>query len=163
VETLRASSNPDTWNAIGVVRASAGNLDGGIEAFQHAGALDPRNAIARQNIGLTRLRQGDPSGALSAFEAASALDERLPRTWNGRGVALNELGRPEDAIRAWQRALELDPNQLDALFNLGVVALQRGHSELGRGALTRFVKVAPPARFPGDLARARALLASGQP
>jgi len=163
LEALSASTNPDTWNAIGVARASSGNPAGGIEAFRHAARIDPRNAVAQQNIGLTLLREKKPAEALAAFDASAAINDRLPRAWNGRGVALQEMGRSEEAIRSWQRALELDPGQFDAMFNLGVVALEKGQVALGREALSRFVELAPPAQFREDLSRARTLLAAKAP
>ena len=45
------------------------------------------------------------------------------------------------------------------MLNLGVVALERGQTALGREALGRFIASAPPGLFAADIARARKLLA----
>ncbi|HSS45733.1 MAG TPA: sulfatase-like hydrolase/transferase, partial [Thermoanaerobaculia bacterium] len=158
LEPLARTQNPDVLNALGVVRAGAGRVPEALEAFHRALEVDPGNAIAYQNIGITELHRGNFSAALAAFDSAFAINDRLPRAWNGRGVALQQSGRPQEAILAWKRAVELDPEQFDALFNLGVVALERGDSELARSSLSQFVERAPVGRFGPDIARARAML-----
>ncbi len=165
LEPLRGSSNPDVWNAIGIARASAGERERAVEAFEQALRIDPKNAVAWQNIGLTRVHANRPREALAAFDRAFALNERLPRAWNGRGAALEELGRHGEALESWKRALELDPRQFEALLNIGVVAMEQGNRDLGREALARFAATAPPALFAADIERARRLLrkaAAGQ-
>lgn len=158
LEPLASSQNPDVLNALGVARAGANRIPEALEDFHRALEVDPGNAIAYQNIGITELHRHRLSAALTAFASAFAVNDRLPRAWNGRGVALEESGKPQEAIQAWKRALELDPEQFDALFNLGVVALEQGDSELARSSLSRFVERAPTARFGPDIARARAML-----
>jgi arylsulfatase A-like enzyme/Tfp pilus assembly protein PilF len=165
LEPLRGSANPDVWNAIGIARASAGERERAVEAFEQALRIDPKNAVAWQNIGLTRVHADRPREALAAFDRAFALNERLPRAWNGRGAALEELGRHGEALESWKRALELDPRQFEALLNIGVVAMEQGNRDLGREALARFAATAPPALFAADIERARRLLrkaAAGQ-
>lgn len=159
LEPLATTQNPDVLNGLGIALAGAGKTRDALKAFHRAVEVDPRDAIAYQNIGITQLHQGKWKEALASFDAAFAINDRLPRAWNGRGVALKESGRPEEAIQAWKRAVELDPEQFDALFNLGVVALERRDTDLARSSLSQFVDRAPPARFGPDIARARVLLA----
>ena len=124
--------------------------------------LDPRNAVACQNIGIALVKSGNFAGALTAFDRAFALNDRLPRAWNGKGVALEELGRHAEAVAAWKRAVDLDPGQFDALFNIGVVSAQHGDAATARVALRAFIERAPP-RSRGDVARARQILAGLPP
>ena len=159
LEPLGKSSDPDAWNAIGVARAGAGRTSEAVEAFEHALRLDPRNAVACQNIGIALVQSGDFAGALAAFDRAFALNDRLPRAWNGRGVALERLGRHPEAVAAWKRAVELDPGQFDALFNIGVVSAEHGDAATARIALRAFLERAPASRSPADVARARRILA----
>ncbi|HEX9304251.1 MAG TPA: sulfatase-like hydrolase/transferase [Thermoanaerobaculia bacterium] len=159
LEPLATSQNPDVLNGLGIALAGAGKTREALEAFHRALEVDPRDAMAYQNIGITQLHHGKLSEALASFDAAFAINDRLPRAWNGRGVALKESGRPEEAIQAWKHAVELDPQQFDALFNLGVVALERRDTDLARSSLSQFVNRAPPARFGEDIARARVMLA----
>jgi arylsulfatase A-like enzyme/tetratricopeptide (TPR) repeat protein len=159
LEPLRESKNPDARNALGIARATAGQTDRAIEAFEAALRLDPRNAVAWQNIGLTRLHAGQPEQALEAFDRAFAINDRLPRAWNGRGAALEGLGRHAEALESWKRAIALDPQQFESLLNLGVVAMEQGQRDVAREALSRFASTAPPALFAEDIRRARRLLA----
>ena len=159
LEPLATSRNPDVLNGLGIALAGAGKTREALAAFHRALEVDPRNAMAYQNIGITQLHHGKFPEALASFDSAFAINDRLPRAWNGRGVALKESGRPEEAIQAWKHAVELDPGQFDALFNLGVVALERRDTDLARSSLSQFVDRAPPARFGPDIARARVMLA----
>ncbi|MFN2634817.1 MAG: sulfatase-like hydrolase/transferase [Thermoanaerobaculia bacterium] len=158
LEPLSGSEDPDIANALGVARASAGQSGAAIQAFERALRLDPRNAVAWQNIGITLVHSRDLQGALRAFDKAFALNERLPRAWNGRGVVLEELGRHAEAVAAWKRAVDLDPGQLDALFNIGIVSARQGDSATARVALEQFVARVPASRAPSDVARARQIL-----
>jgi Flp pilus assembly protein TadD len=155
---LRSSKNPDVSNALGIALATAGDPARAIEAFQNALHLDPRNAVAWQNIGLTQLHANRPAEAIESFDKAFAVNDRLPRAWNGKGAALEALGRHAEAIEAWKKAIALDPQQFEAMLNLGVVALEQGQRDLARESLSRFLAGAPPALFSEDLARARRLL-----
>jgi arylsulfatase A-like enzyme/tetratricopeptide (TPR) repeat protein len=160
LEPLRPSASTDTWNALGIVLATAGRVSDALAAFEAALRVDPKNAIAHQNIGLTLVQHGRPQEAVAAFEKAFSLNDRLPRAWNGLGVAQEQLGRHREALDSWQRAVRLDPAQFEALLNLGTVALQQGDRQLGRKALERFVATAPPGLFAQDIRRARTLLAA---
>ena len=75
-----------------------------------------------------------------------------PRTTNVLVVSASK------AFASWSRAADLDPRQYDALFNLGVVAAQRGQTDVARKALARFVATAPPAVYARDLQEARRML-----
>jgi tetratricopeptide (TPR) repeat protein len=74
------------------------------------------------------------------------------------GVAQAQVGDAPGAIASWTRATELDPKQYDALFNLGVLASQRGQAAVAREALRRFVTTAPPSAYARDLQQARQML-----
>jgi Flp pilus assembly protein TadD len=159
LEPLGKSTDPDSWNAIGIARAGAGRTAEAVDAFEHALRLDPRNAVACQNIGIALVQAGNFAGALAAFDRAFAINDRLPRAWNGRGVALEQLGRHPEAVAAWKRAVELDPGQFDALFNIGVVSAEHGDAATARVALRAFLERVPASRSPADVSRARRILA----
>ena len=158
LESLRGSKNPDVSNALGIALATAGDSSGAIATFQNALRLDPKNAVAWQNIGLTQLHARRPAEAIESFDKAFAINERLPRAWNGKGAALEALGRHSEAMEALKKAIALDPQQFEAMLNLGVVALEQGQKDLARDVLSRFLATAPPAVFAEDLTRARGLL-----
>jgi tetratricopeptide (TPR) repeat protein len=160
LEPLREGATADTWNAIGIVLSTAGRVPEALAAFEGALRVDPKNAIAYQNIGLTHVQHGHSQEAVAAFEKAFAVNDRLPRAWNGLGVAQEQLGRHREALDSWQRAVALDPQQFEALLNLGTVALEQGERALGRRALEQFIATAPAGLFAEDIRRARKLLSS---
>lgn len=159
---LSGTRDPEILNDIGIGLATAGRAEEALRTFEKVLQLDPKNAVAYQNMGITHLQNGQVDRALAAFHAALALNDRLPRAWNSEGVALEQSGRPREAIEAWKKAVAVDPNQFDALFNIGLTARAIGDDGESRAALEDFVKRAPAAHYGPDLARARAALAGGR-
>ena len=83
---------PTSGTRSGSRRAGAGESDKAIEAFEQALRLDPKNAVAWQNIGLTRVHANRPQDALGAFDRAFALNERLPGPGTGGAPRSNSSG-----------------------------------------------------------------------
>lgn len=152
------SPDPDTQNALGLALADAGRIPEALDVYRRILERDPRDAIAYQNMGVALLKQGNAREAVERFDRALAIHGNLPNSWNARGVAQARLGDPDGAIASWRRAIELDPRQFEALFNLGIVAGQRGDRRLAREALTRFAETAPPALYAKDIAQVRGML-----
>jgi len=160
LEPLSGSADVEVLNALGIARAGAGDRRLALEAFQRALAIDPRDAIAYQNIGIAELQFGNSREASAALDRAVALNDRLPRAWNARGVALERTGRPADALAAWKKTVEIDPLQFDALYNIGLAAGQLKQYAEARRALRDFVSHAPPDRYGAEIRRARQLLSA---
>ena len=158
LQPFLSTSDPDTWNALGIARSDSGQAAEASRAFERALELDPENVEAMENLGIVRLRAGDPAGAEERFRRALAIDARLPRAWNGIGVAQAQLHREREAIDSWTRAVTLDPKLYDALFNLGLTAGKNGMRAEARRALEQFVATAPRAVYGADLAKARQML-----
>jgi arylsulfatase A-like enzyme/Flp pilus assembly protein TadD len=155
---VKKSDDPDTQNAIGIALADLGHTAEALAVFEKIVQSHPTNAVAFQNMGIALLKTRNASAALEKFDRALAVNEKLPRALNGKGVAQVELGDAPGAIVSWTRAAELDPRQYDALFNLGMVAAQRGQVDVARDALRRFVATAPSSLYARDLQEARRML-----
>jgi len=110
-------------------------------------------------LGIVLLRLDRVEEARQELERALALDPKLPDSWNTLGVALYRLQGAKPAMTAWKKAIALDDEQFEALFNLGLVALQSGDRAEARRALRRFAERAPADRFGEDIERARVTLA----
>jgi arylsulfatase A-like enzyme/lipopolysaccharide biosynthesis regulator YciM len=155
-----ATNDPALLNAYGIALADLGRPREAVQQFQRALQLDPRNALAFQNLGIVALRAGNVDAAGQNLTRALELNPKLPRALNTLGVVFARRNDFPRAVDAWQRAVALDPRQYDALFNLGMVAGRAGRRDEARKALTQFVNTAPPARYAEDIATARRALAS---
>jgi superkiller protein 3 len=86
--------------------------DKAIECFRKAIELDPKNAMAYQNIGGALLMQGKPDESIAAFRTAIQLDPASKLAANayfGIGKALENQGTPGERIAYFEKAVELDP------------------------------------------------------
>ena len=130
------------------------------------GRADPAQAPGPGRLGPQGAREpGDRAApdepapeARDHLKRALALNDHLPIAWNTLGVALYQLEGPAAAIDAWQRAVTLDPKLYDALYNLGLVAAEKGRWVEARQALRQFAETAPPQRFAADIQKAQAIL-----
>ena len=77
--------------------------------MRHALTLDPRHAIALQNLGESLRKQGRFEEALEYYRAAMETDAGNPMPHAGMGDALFRLGRYEESLRSLDRALALEP------------------------------------------------------
>jgi len=158
LEPLGAGDDPLNVNAWALALSEAGRQAEAKAALARALALDAENAPAMELQSLVALRLGNFAEARDRARAALALNDDLPRAWNDLGVALYQLRDVDGALDAWQHAVDRDPRLVDALWNLGLKALERGRYDQARKALEGFVAVAPPAQYGPDLERAREIL-----
>ena len=98
----------------GILRLRRNQMDGAIEDFDRAIALDPNQPESYLNKGATLLRMNNPSDALGLFTVALEHDTRHPAVAHyGRAIANEELGNVREAYNDYRRASELDPNWSD--------------------------------------------------
>lgn len=159
LQPLAGRGDAITLNALGSALSEAGRHAESLAVLQKASRQYPNDPKAFENLGIVTLRLHRPAEARDALRRALALNPSLPIAWNTLGVALYQLNEPGPALDAWQRSVTLDARQYDALYNLGLVALEVKQIAQARQALGQFVATAPPQRFAGELQRARQLLA----
>ncbi|HEY0158338.1 MAG TPA: sulfatase-like hydrolase/transferase [Thermoanaerobaculia bacterium] len=148
----------DVLNAYGIALADVGRPADAVRQFERALTIDTTNATAHQNLGIVALRNGNAAAAEQHLNRALSIDAELPLALNTLGVLYAQTGRTDPAIDAWRRAIALDPRLYDAMFNLAVVSGQNARWDVARGALTQFIRTAPPARYARELASARQML-----
>ena len=78
--------------------------------FEEAARLDPKSALAVNNVGFTHYRLGDMQKAVSWFEKTLALDPNRAIAHANLGDALLALGRKAEARREYESFLRLQPN-----------------------------------------------------
>ncbi len=93
--------------------------------------------------------RGDLATALAAADAALAADPLDPGLLYLRAVIIGEQGRTAEAMEAMRRVVYADPENILALYWLGVWALRVGRREHGRRSL-REARVRCSAHPPGE-------------
>jgi Flp pilus assembly protein TadD len=158
LETI-TEDDTEALNALGIAYGAAGRRADAARAFQRALALDPTNGLAHQNLGTLDLIGGNLSGAEASLREALAIDPTLAEAHTTLGVVLAATGRRTEAVDAWKRAVELEPTEFKALYNLvKELAAQSRTAELQRYG-DQYVRTAPPALYPAEIAQVRKLLA----
>src|SRR5207302_1959983 len=72
-----APDNPQGWNSLGYDLFHAGDLDGALEAFEHAVGLEPTRASTYFNLARIAARMGDKSKVIEHFVRAVELQPDL--------------------------------------------------------------------------------------
>lgn len=158
LERYAGKADVEVLNAYGIALADVGRPDQAVAQFQRVLEIDPTNATAYQNLGIVALREGRVRDAEQFLGRALQMDAKLPLALNTLAVLYAQTGRTAEAIETWKKAVTLDPHLYDALFNLGVTASRAGQRDIAATALRRFIDIAPPERYAGELAAARQLL-----
>ena len=83
-------------------------------------AINPRHALAHNELGTALSRRGAESEAEASFRAALAVRPDLASAQFNLGNSLRKRDAIEDSIVAYQRALEIQPGFWNALVNLAV-------------------------------------------
>jgi arylsulfatase A-like enzyme/Tfp pilus assembly protein PilF len=116
----QTGDDPDALIALGNAYTLAGRLADGLRTFRHLIDLDPKNAVAYENLGATELQAKDFKGAEASLRKAIELDPDLAGAYTALGVTLASTGRKSEALDAWKRAADLgDPN---AIANLRMMS-----------------------------------------
>lgn len=112
----------------------------------------PQEARFYLNLGVLDAEQGQMDRALQRFHQAVERGPKLvpPRLYLAQSLC--EVERYEDGLRAYDDVLALDPNQVDALFNSGLVLAELGRNAEAVARLEQAQRVRP------DLAEIRAAL-----
>jgi choline-sulfatase len=155
------SRDGETLNALGIALADSARIDEALKVFRQVLAADPSNVQAWQNIGIALLKADRPGGVAQArenLEKSIAFGVRNPKAWNALGVAWMRSEEPARALDAWARCVEYGPEEYDALYNMGLVALRIGDRARAKESFEKFLASAPAARYARELAEIRKLL-----
>ncbi len=94
-------------------------------------------------LGLIDFRNNDIRGALSEFEKLLSIDPKDVAGNFNRAFMLERLNRYHDAREAYLAVIQLDPMNLDARFNLGLLAHSIGADDEARHHLEKLKALAP--------------------
>jgi arylsulfatase A-like enzyme/tetratricopeptide (TPR) repeat protein len=147
----------EALNSLGVVLTQTGDHNRARRSFGSVLERSPHAATTWNNLGLLELSDHHADQAARAFEQAVAADPRFAQAWEGLGAS-RVATDPSGAVEAWRRALELEPRNYDLLFNIAALLHDHGRASDARPYLERFVREAPPDKYPREIAMFRAWL-----
>ena len=92
-------------------------MEEGVEWFEQALTLEPKNANTRHNFATMLSQTGNHGKALRQLDAALAIDPRRSETWRRRAGVKDALGDVDGALDDYDEALERNPNDVNSLIN----------------------------------------------
>ena len=150
----------EVLRTLALATARAGSADAALALLQRARAIDPGEAQLLVDEGTVALMADRRGAARAAFEQALTRDPTLTRAHSSLAALAVDEGRLSDAAAHWREAVARDPSEFGRIFALGVAQARAGRTPQARAALEFFAATAPPARYAGEIAQARAWLAN---
>ena len=159
IELLSATAgdDPDALTTLGNAYVTANRPRQAIATFERLLTLDPRSALAYENLGAAQLQARNFAAAEKTLRQSIALDATRAGAHTSLGVALASTNRRSEAIESWVRAIALDPGDLNALFNVTVNLVEAGRRDEAAPYAQRFIAAAPPS-MQSDVAEIRRLM-----
>jgi serine/threonine-protein kinase len=105
--------------------------------FRRGIALDPRSALARNQLAMYLSIRGRPADAIAEARSALQLEPLSPIVNADLGLHLLYAGRRAEAVEQLRRTLDLDSNSVSANLGLGVAYGLEGRHEEAVAALGR--------------------------
>ena len=121
---------PAVYVTLARIHEATGKHDLGIQEFQHALTLNPRDADALGGMAGSYESAGRIAEAETTFKKAAAL---RPDFWDGYdelGNFYDRQGKYPEAIAQYRRAIELTPDNAQAYLNLGAAYIDAGDPKL---------------------------------
>ncbi len=125
----QGSDQADEWLRLGVQAQVAGQLGAAQGHYQQALRLDPRHAIAAQNLAIVFAQSNLLNEALLTIERAAMADGIHGCIQMNWALMALESERIDEALAASQRAIELAPNDVPALVARAMVLTTAGMPE----------------------------------
>lgn len=128
---------------LGVAYVKAGKEPLAREALQEALALEPEHFRANYAAGILAFKQGMDRASEGYLKAALAsrpddLDALLTL-----GAVYHRTRAYDQAKEAYLAVLRRDDDNVKAIYNLGMLALDQNQLEEGRGYMERYMKLQP--------------------
>lgn len=120
----RGKEDPALLNIIGIVEANNGNLSNARNYFESALKLSPTFAPAIVSLANALLIEGDLEAAELNLIKAADLAPADASIHIALGLCQQRMGRFADARSTFEKALEIQPDNANARFHLGVLAMK---------------------------------------
>ena len=147
------SENPEdfsAWNNLGNARHEAGDLEGALQAFQHARQIDPQSSLLHTNMGRVLISMDRYEEACLILEKAALLAPKDPAPLLELGRTLTSINHIEGGLRALGTAARLAPSDPKIFLAIAVAFMDLENNDQAEKAL-RFAINADPGFVPGYL------------
>ena len=139
--TVEAPNDADRWFTLGLAQADV-DVDGAIDSFHRALALDRRHVLARYNLGLVLYHADRLQPALDELHEALAI-QPTPEVHYTLGIVYWHQGDLDRAAKALADAVAANRDYADAHLALGTVFKARGDLKPAASALRRAIALRP--------------------
>jgi Tfp pilus assembly protein PilF len=138
-------SNPvASLTMMGVILQGEGNLKEARRRYEQAIAVDPRAAVAGNNLAWIYLESGENlDRALQLAQLAVETLPDTPQVLDTLGWAYYKKGLATSAVPPLARSVEADPANAVTHYHLGLAYVKAGQADLGRRALERALALKP--------------------
>jgi tetratricopeptide (TPR) repeat protein len=168
-EALKSSPNVDSvWYSYGTAKQAKGDVQGAIEAYNKAIALNPKEATYKQTLKQAKQFLADPlvaqaydkqtkendiPGAIKLYMDALKLDESAT-TYGALGTAYQANKNYPQALNSYLKAVGVDPKLADPHYFLGTLYEAMGKPREAKAEYMKYVQMAPTGPYAPD-AKAR--------
>ena len=140
------AQQPNNFNALqflGVLLHQEGQSDAGLNYLSRAVALQPLDAILRNNYGGVLREAGHFEAAEKQFAQAIAIMPDYPAALANHGATLHGLERYDESEKSLRALIALDPNHADCLRQLAHIAATKERHADAEAWLRRYVALRP--------------------
>ena len=136
-----APTNAERWFTLGLAQADV-DVDGAIDSFRRALAIDPRHALASYNLALVLYHADRIQPALDLLQQTLTLQPR-PEVHYTLGIVYWHQGDLDRAAKSLGDAVAANPDYADAHLALGTVMKARGDLKRAMASLRRASELRP--------------------
>ena len=122
----QGADQADEWHRLGLESQLSGQLPQAQQRYQQALRLDPRHAMATQNLAIVFAQSSMLNEALLTIERASMLDSASALIHMNWALMALESEHIDVALRAANEAVRLAPDDIGALMSLAMVLATAG-------------------------------------
>ena len=117
------------------------------ESFDSALRISPNNPEVLNNFGWFLCVRGDGQRGLPMMQKAASdnMYQSPEKAYLSAGLCLRRMGRNAEAEESLRRAVLIRPDLIGALFNLAVLAYERGAYKESETYLLRYMQLGQPA------------------
>ena len=134
---------PDALNLMGVLAAEADRYAIAIDYLRKAVAIDPREAVYRNNLGNALLIHALPDEAIMHLKKAAQLNPKYADAMCNLGKAYRSIGDADKARRWFENSLRADAGFLRARAGLAELSVELGRTEEATEAFRKILALDP--------------------